>query len=186
MIAGSTFFFIHMKYVVFVCRTMKILISNWPWTRKFSHLLRAGKYSSFWLLLPWSHVGHVLRPVFMLWLVKIWQGSSFGKFMQHLETCLLLQLKLTEFFVNLWCFKLSFSTRCTKWNPAAISCYLWRVCLLGFWLRNTSLVKFGNPISKGIVFVKHLACCVRGLKSLKLFWPYLIASRSCISNGKPE
>ena len=43
---------------------------------------------------------------------------------------------------------------------------------LGFWLRNTPLVKVGNPISDGIVF--HLAWCVRGLKSLKRFWPYLI------------
>ena len=59
--------------------------------------------------------------------------------------------------------------------------------LLGFWLRNTSLFKVGNPISDGIVFVFHrLAWCVRGLKSLKRFWPYLIAFRSCISNGKPE
>ena len=31
--------------------------------------------------------------------------------------------------------------------------YSWLVCLLGFWLRNTSLVKVGNPISDGIVFV---------------------------------
>ena len=40
----------------------------------------------------------------MLWLVKIWQVSSCRKFMQHLETCLLWQLKLTEFCVNLWFF----------------------------------------------------------------------------------
>ena len=26
----------------------------------------------------------------------------------------------------------------------------------------------------------------QGLKSLKGYWPYLIAFRSCISNGKPE
>ena len=30
------------------------------------------------------------------------------------------------------------------------SCYSWLVCLLGFWLRNTSHVKVGNPISVGI------------------------------------
>ena len=60
----------------------------------------------------------------MLWLVKIWQVSSCGKFMQHLETCLLWQLKLTEFFVNLWCFLLSFSTGCIKWNTAAINSLL--------------------------------------------------------------
>ena len=34
-----------------------------------------------------------------------------------------------------------------------VFCYPWLVCLLGFWLRNTSLVKVGNPISDGIVFV---------------------------------
>ena len=57
---------------------------------------------------------------------------------------------------------------------STVFCYSWLVCLLGFWLRNTSLVKVGNPISDGIVFVFHLAWCVRGLKSLKRFWPHLI------------
>ena len=70
--------------------------------------------------------------------------------------------------------------------PSRVFCYSWLVCLLGFWLRNTSLVKVGNPISDGIVFVFHLAWCVRGLQSLKRYWPYLIPFRSCISNGKPE
>ena len=39
-----------------------------------------------------------------VWLVNIWQVSSCGKFVQHLESCLLWQLKLTEFCDNLWCF----------------------------------------------------------------------------------
>ena len=105
MIAGSSliFFKIHMKYVVFKCRTIKILISNWPRTRKFSQLL-GREDSCFWLCSPWSRVGHALRPIITLWLVKIWQVSSCGKFMQHLERCLLWELKLTEFCVNLWCF----------------------------------------------------------------------------------
>ena len=47
---------------------------------------------------------HALRAIFMLWLLKIWQVSSCGKFMLHLESCLLWQLKLTEFCVNLCCF----------------------------------------------------------------------------------
>ena len=42
--------------------------------------------------------------IFMLLLDKIWQESLCGKFMQHLESCLLWQLKLTEFCVNLLCF----------------------------------------------------------------------------------
>ena len=107
MIAGSSLFFpmIHMKYVVFtsLCPcTVKILISNWPWTQKFSQFLKkAGEED---LSLQWSRVGHALCLMFILWLVKIWQVSSCGKFMQHLESCFLWQLKLTEFCVNLWCF----------------------------------------------------------------------------------
>ena len=94
------FFKIHMKHALFLCRTIKILISNWPRTRKFSQLLQAGKTVAF----DFAHHGHALRPIFMLWLVKIWQVSSCGKFMQYLESCLLWQLKLTEFCANLWCF----------------------------------------------------------------------------------
>ena len=98
MIAGSTLIFlIHMKYVVFyMCRTIKILISNWPRKLKFSQFFRQGRHAScFWLFATRSRVGHALRSIFMLWLVKIWQVSSCGKFMQHLETCLLWQLKLS-------------------------------------------------------------------------------------------
>ena len=61
---------------------------------------------------------------------------------------------------------------------SGVFCYSWLVCLLGFWLRNTSLVKVGNPISDGIVFVLHLAWCVRGLQSLKRYWPFLIPFRA--------
>ena len=32
-----------------------------------------------------------------------------------------------------------------------VFCYSWLVCLLGFWLRNASLIKVGNPISDSIV-----------------------------------
>ena len=48
--------------------------------------------SCFWLCSPRSRVGRALRPIFMLSLVKIWQGSLCGK---------LWQLKLTEFCMNL-------------------------------------------------------------------------------------
>ena len=49
------------------------------------------------------------------------------------------------------------------------SCYSWLVCLLGFWLRNTSLVKAGNPISDGMVFVLRLAWCVHVRRGLKVW-----------------
>ena len=120
MIAGSSLFFpvIHMKYVVFKSLwplAIRILISNWPRTRKFSQVFKITGGED--LFLPWSHVGHSLRPIFILWLVKISQVSSCGKFMQHVESCLLWQLKLTVFFVNLlfltvfflWMYKMKYS-----------------------------------------------------------------------------
>ena len=132
--------------------------------------------SCFWLFSPRSRVGHALRPIFMLWLVKIWQVSSCGKFMQHLESCLIVS----------WSWQ-SFVSTCDVFNrlfPLNVQneiqllsrylCYSWLVCLLGFWLRNTSLVKVGNLIADGIVFDFHLAWCVGGFKSLKRFWPSLI------------
>ena len=101
---------------------LRSLILNWTRTRKFSQSFKntCGEY----LFLPSSRVGQALHPIFMLWLVKIWQVSSWGKFMQHLETCLLWQLKLTEFCVNLWCFELSSSSGCTKWITAVIKSLL--------------------------------------------------------------
>ena len=84
---AQVYFFsmIHIKYVLFMSlwpRTIRIVISNWP---SASFLKNTGGEDLF---LPWSRVGHALRPIFMLWLVKIWQVSSCRKFMQHLENCL--------------------------------------------------------------------------------------------------
>ena len=80
-----------------LCQYRPALLRFW-----FQTDLRRKNSASFFkntggedLFLPWSRVGHALRPIFMLWLVKIWQVSSCGKFMQRLETCLLWQLKLT-------------------------------------------------------------------------------------------
>ena len=94
------FFFIHMKYVLFLGRTTKIFTDLGP--ENSASYYRQDSF--FWRCSPWSRVGHTLRPFFMLWLVKIWQVNSCGKFMQHLESCLLWQLKLREFCVNLSCF----------------------------------------------------------------------------------
>ena len=137
-----------MKYVVFMSlwpSTIKILISNLPRTRKFSQLFKNTGGED--LLLSWTRVSHALRPIFMLLLVKIWQVSSCGKFMHHLETCLLWQLKLTEFCVNfrvnLWCFLMSFSTGCTKCNTAAIKSLLLFLAgwFIGFLVEKCSILK---------------------------------------------
>ena len=104
MIAGSSFFILFYE----ICCVYVPLSTNFNFKltsdTKIQPAITGREDSCFWLFSPWSRVGHALRPIFMLWLVKIWQVSSCGKFMQHLESCLLWQLKLTEFCVNLWCF----------------------------------------------------------------------------------
>ena len=109
----------------------------------------------FFTFLPWSRVGHALRWVFMLWLVKIWQVSSCGNLCDILKVV----------YFDSWSWQ-SFVSTCDVFNRlfpldvqneiqllSGVFCYSWLVCLLGFWLRNTSLVKVGNQISDGIVFV---------------------------------
>ena len=141
------------------------------------------------LFTSWSRVGHPLRQIFRLWLIKIWELISCGKIYEASGNV----------FTDSWSWK-TFVSSCDVFkclSPPDIQneiqllsrffCYSWLVCLLGFWLRNAPLVQvIGNPISDGIVFVFHLAWCVRWLKSLKGFWPYLMVFRSCISTGKPE
>ena len=117
-------------------------------------------------------------------------GSDWSKFdrWDHAENlCSILKLV----YFDSWGWQ-SFLSTCDVFNclfPLSVQneiqllsrdfCYLWLVCLLGFWLRTASLVKVGNPISDDIVFIFHLAWCVRGFKNLKRIWPYLIAFRSC-------
>ena len=57
-----------MKYVVFMHRTIKILISNWPRTRKFSQLLQAGKTVAF----DFAHYDHALVALFVEFLCCDW------------------------------------------------------------------------------------------------------------------
>ena len=161
-----------MKYVVFcMCRTIKILISNWPRKLKFSQFFRQGRHAScFWLFATRSRVGHALHPILMLW---------FDRWVHAENLCSILKLVYFAEADRVLCQLVMFLTVFFHWM------YKWLVCLLVFWLKNTSLVNVGNPISDGIVFVFHLAGCVRGLKSLKRFWPYF-NSFQCISNGKPE
>ena len=176
---------------MFRCRTSKSLISNWPRTWKFSQLLQAGKTVSYlWLFL--SHLSHALVTLYFQFLCSDW--SKFDRWVHVENLCSILKLV----YFDSWSWQ-SFVSTCDVFNClfpldvqneiqllSGVFCYSWLVCLLGFWLGNMSLVKVGNPISDGVIFVFGLAWCVRGLKSLKRFCPYLIAFRSYISNGKPE
>ena len=170
---------IQMKYVVCMSlwpRTIKILVSNWPRTRKFSQLFKITGVGD--LFLPWlrstSHfyalIGHNVTGEFML--------------MQHLETCLLWQLKPTEFCVNLWC-----STGCTKWAAAAIKSLLLFMAGLFFGFLVEKCVACQSWKSDfGWHRFRFSPCLMRNFEGLKVkgFWPYLIAFMRCISNGKPE
>ena len=127
-----------------------------------------------------SHQGHALVTLYVQFLCSDW--SKFDRWVHAENLCSILKFvffdswRWQSFVSTCDVFNCLFSTECTKWNSAAIRSLLLFIAssFIGFWLRNTSLVKVGNLILDGIVFVFHLAWCVRGLKSLKRFWPYLI------------
>ena len=138
-------------------------------------------------LLLTSRHGHALVTLYVQFLCSDW--SKFDRWVHAENLCSILNLV----YFDSWSWQ-SFVSTCDVFNclfpldvqneiqlPSRVFCYSWLVCLLGFLFRNASLVKVGNPISDGIVFVFRLAWCLRGLKSMKRFWPYLIAFRSCIS-----
>ena len=169
-----------------MCYTIKILIANWPRTRKFSQLLQAGKTVAF----DFAHHGHALVTLYVQFLCSDW--SKFGRWVHAQNLCSILNLV----YFDRWSWQ-SFVSTCNVFNRlfppdvqnemqllSGVFCCSWIVCLLGFWLRKTSLVKVANPISDGTVFVFRFAWCVRGFKSLKRYWAYLIAFRGCISNGE--
>ena len=90
----------------------------------------------------------------MLWLVKIWQVSSCRKFMQHLETCLLiaeadrvfchLALFLTVFFY--WMYKVKYI--CYQ-DPSVI--YGWFVyCVFG-WKMHRKQVKVSSRLQANFI-----------------------------------
>ena len=107
---------------------------------------------------------------------KFWQVSSCEKFMQHHETCLLiaegnsvlckLVMFITVFFH--WMYKIEFS--CYQQSSVM---HVWFVYWVSGW-EMRRLWKSETPFWMASPW----------LKSLKRFWPYLTASRSCISNGK--
>ena len=144
-----------MKYVVFMCCTIKILIANWPRTRKFSQLLQAGKTVAF----DFSHHAHAMVTLYVQFLCSDW--SKFDRWVHAENLCSILNLV----YFDSWSWQ-SFVPTCDVFNClfaldvqneiqllSGVFCYSWLVCSLGFWLRNTSLVKVGNLISDGIVFV---------------------------------
>ena len=102
--------------------------------------------------------GHALITLYVQFVCPDW--SEFDRWV-HAENLYSI-LKLVYF--DSWSWQ-SFVSTCDVFNClfpldvqneiqllSRVFCYSWLVCLLGFWLKNTSLVKVGNPISDGISF----------------------------------
>ena len=140
---------------------INILISNWPRTQKFSK--NASREDAF----HFSYHSHALVTLYVQFLCYNW--SKFNRWVRTENLCRI--LRLVHFDSRSW---QSFVSTCDVFNClfpmdvqneiqllSRVFCYSWLVYLLNFWLRNAPLFKVGNPISDGIVFVYHLAGCVR-------------------------
>ena len=121
MIAGSSLIFlIHMKYVVFyMCRTIKILISNWPRKLKFSQFLQAGKTcqllltfltkvtrwsrstSNFYVLIGQNLTGDFMRKIYAASWILFTMTAEADRVLRQLV------MFLTVFFH--WMYKMKFS-----------------------------------------------------------------------------
>ena len=168
-----------------MCCTIKILISNWPRKQKFSHLLQGGKSVAFDFVTMVTRWSRSTSNFYAL----IGQNST-GDFMRKIYASSWNLLTLTAEADRVLCQLVNCLFPLDVQNEmqllSRVFCYSWLVCLSPYWLRNAPLVKVENPISDGIVFVFYLAWCAGGLQSLERFWPYFIAVRCCILNGKPE
>ena len=163
--------------------TIKILISNWPWTRKFRKI-QAGGRPFLTMITRWSRSTSNFYAL---------NGQNLtGEFMRIILCSI---LKLVYF--DSWSWQ-SFVSTCNVFNPllpldvpkkaAAIKSILLFVASLfiGFLVERCVACQSRKSDFGRHRFRFHLAWCVRGFKSLKRFWPYFIAFRSCISNGKSE
>ena len=171
-----------------MCRTIKILISNRPRKLEFSQFLQAGKTCQL-LLTFLTKVTRWSRSTSNFYAL-IGQNLT-GEFLQKTYAASWNLFTLTAEANRVLCqlvMFLTFSTGCTKWNSAAIrSLLLFMASLfIGFLVEKYVACQSRNSDCRWHRFRFHLAWCVRGLQSLKRYWPYLIPFRSRILNGKPK
>ena len=127
-----------------MCRTIKILISNWPRTRNFSQLLQAGKTVAF----DFSRDVHALVTLYVQFLCSDW--SKFDRWVRAENLSSILNLVYFDswswqsFVSTCDVFNFLFSTGCTKWNSAAIrSLRLFMANLfIGFLVESKSEIRF--------------------------------------------
>ena len=81
---------IHMKYVMFMCHTIKILISNWPQTQKSSQLLPVTGREDSPVAFDFSHHGHALVTLYVQFLCSDW--SKFDRWVHAENLCSILKV----------------------------------------------------------------------------------------------
>ena len=155
----------------YLCHYGRALLTFWFQTdlgreNSASYLkMQAGKTDAF----HFSHHSHSLVTLHVQFLCYDW--SKFDRWVHAENLCSILKLV----YFDSWSWQ-SFVSTCDVFNClfpldvqneiqllSRVFCYSWLVCLLVFWLRDASLVKVGNPISDGIVFVFDLAWYARGV-----------------------
>ena len=190
MIAGSSLFFpkIHMKYVVFMSLYGPALSRFWFQTdlgRENSATFlkrKAGKTFSYhgqFLYSDWSKCDRWVHAENLCSILKVVYFDS-KSWQSFVSTCDVFNCLNLLFLYIHWMYKIKYS--CYQEFSVIHGWFVYWV--FGWEMRRSS--KLGNPISDGIVFVFHLAQCLRGFKSLKQLWPSLISFRNWISNGKPD
>ena len=105
-----------------------------------------------------SYHGHALVTLYVQFLCSDW--SKFDRWVHAENLCSILNLV----YFDSWSWQ-SFVSTCDVFNclfpldvqnaiqlPSRVFCYSWLVCLLGFWLRNASLVKIGNPRVETVIW----------------------------------
>ena len=190
MIAGSTLiFFLNSHEICRVfCRTIKILISNWPRTRKFSQLLQAGKRVAF----DFARHEYALVTLFVQFLCCDWSSLT-GEFMRKIYAASWILFTLTAEADRVLCQLVMFLTVFFHWDVQN------EIQLLHI----RSLLLFMASLFIGFLVEKYVTCQSRksdfGWHRFR-FSPCLMRKRvekseailalldsfQCISNGKPE
>ena len=134
-----------------------------------------------------SHQGHALVTLYVQFLCSDW--SKFDRWVHAENLCSILNLV----YFDSWSWQ-SFVSTCDVFNClfplnvqseiqllSRVFWYSWLVCLLGFSLRNTSLVK-----DFGWHRFRFSPCLMRKRVEKSEAILALLDSFQCISNGKPE
>ena len=140
-----------MKYIVFMCCTIKMLISNWHRPRKFSQLLQAGRQLLLTLL--------TMVTLYLQFLCSDW--SKFDRWVHAEDLCSILKLVYfkTAEAERVLCQLVMFLTVFFHWmHKMKFSCYCRSLLLFmasWFLVEKYITCQNRNPISDGIVFVFH-------------------------------